>query len=272
MWVKELLSEQKPTWTFYAHDIIARTGLSSERNVNRDMKMNIFLQSFNTKKSQLPRDLQRILTVANETGVRAEENHNLRLVGEVEEISQFLDDPSHNTMEENLGCKKPNECMLHAKELMDTLPKKWDPRFMLPEDYEEGPEQLDEGFEFDRRVTVDGSIANAFRIFTEGVVCNELPDLRLSAPSDEIINAATDGSCIDNGSSNARASENSLEIALKIPTSLPQSNQVGKVVATKELANRESAPSDDSQSPQQKTDYHHDMGKGAQRTPRKHYG
>ncbi|KAK0436133.1 hypothetical protein EV421DRAFT_1716206, partial [Armillaria borealis] len=201
MWIKELLSNKKPTWTFYAHNIIAQANLSSEKNIDQSIKMNIFLQSFNAKKSILPPDLCRILSLAKETGVWAEgiifsreilhsrpiwyhseadpkirsltrssasiclrDKHNLWLVGEVEEISQLLDDPNHNcelwnarcechictAMRENLGCKKPNNCMLRVKELLDTLPNKWDPRFMLPEDYKEGPEPMDESFKFDR--------------------------------------------------------------------------------------------------------------------------
>ncbi|PBK80920.1 hypothetical protein ARMGADRAFT_948936 [Armillaria gallica] len=116
---------------------------------------------------------------------------------------------------------------------------------MLPEDYEKGLIQLEEGFEFDRRVTVNRSLVNAFYIFTKGEVCNELPNLRLSAQSSNIIQAATDGSCINNGTAEARAGagiftegEDGLEIALRILATLQQSNQVGEAVATKELADR----------------------------------
>ncbi|KAG7443945.1 uncharacterized protein BT62DRAFT_901268, partial [Guyanagaster necrorhizus] len=44
---------------------------------------------------------------------------------------------------------------------------KWDSRFMLSEDYEDSLEQIDEGFKFDWRVTIKGSIMNIFCIFTE---------------------------------------------------------------------------------------------------------
>lgn len=184
MWIKALLSENKSTWSFFAHDIITRTMPSAERHIDRNIKMNIFLQSFNAKTSKLPRDLQRIMKIARDTGVRTEgiafsreilrdrpiwfhseasprirllthsaasiclrDKHKVRRVGEAEEIAQFLDDPNHNhatgnqgcschicsAMRENLGCNKPHACIKHAKELIDTLPAKWDPRFMLPE-------------------------------------------------------------------------------------------------------------------------------------------
>ncbi len=130
MWIKELLSEEKLTWTYFAHDIIGHQGMKAERNICKDVKSNIFLQSFNTKKSLLPQDLQRILNVTKETGVRVEgitfsreilrscpiwyhseasprirlltrssasiclrDNHELRTVGEAEEIFSLLDDP-----------------------------------------------------------------------------------------------------------------------------------------------------------------------------------
>ncbi|KAK0443026.1 uncharacterized protein EV420DRAFT_1233574, partial [Desarmillaria tabescens] len=290
MWVKSLLSSEQPTWTLFVHDIIAQTGLSTERNISPEVKQNIFLQSFGTKKSSLPRDLQRMYVIAKETGVRVEgiafsrelirnrpiwyhseadprirlltksaasiclrENHNLRLVSEAEEIADLLDDPNHNNsrrgeicqcyiciaMSDNLGCEKPNECMLRAKELLDTLPPKWDPRFMLPKDYEEAPKILEEGYKFDRRVTTTGDQANLFRIFTEGGVCNDLPDLRIGPSNTAIITAVTDGSCIDNGTANAQAGtgiyvegEETLKIALRVPATLPQTNQVGEAVAT----------------------------------------
>ncbi len=294
--MKSLLSKEQPTWTFFAHDIIARTALSNERNISLEVKTNIFLQSFGTKRLDLPRDIQRIRDTANETGVRAEgitfsreiirsrpiwyhseadqrirllthsaasiclrKNHKLHLVGEAEEISYLLDDPNHNSakcgprcqcyictaMSENLDCISPNTCMLRAKDLMDTLPKKWDPRFMLPEDYEDAPSSLEEGYEFDRRVTVHGTLADAFRMFTEGNTCNDLPDMRIGPSNVEKITAATDGSCIDNGTANARAGagvhvegEGGLELAIRVPAMLPQTNQVGEAIATKELAER----------------------------------
>ncbi len=296
MWVKSLLATEQPTWAYFAHDIIARTALNAERNISPEVKLNIFLQSFGTKRSELPRDLQRIYDIAKETGIRAEgiafsreilrcrpiwfhseadprirrltrstastclrENHKLRLVGEAEEISYLIDDPNHScskrgprcqcficsAMSENLGCICPNACILRAKELMDTLPPKWDPRFMLPEDYEEAPQMLEEGYEFDRRITTHGKLADMFRIFTEEKTCNILPDMRMCAPNGEVITAATDGSCVYNGTANARAGagifiegENKLEIALRIPSSLPQSNQVGEAIATMTLAER----------------------------------
>ncbi|KAJ7269120.1 hypothetical protein C8J57DRAFT_976937, partial [Mycena rebaudengoi] len=75
------------------------------------------------------------------------------------------------------GCMTPHSCFSKAKELLDTLPPKWDPRMQQPEDYEAPPEDDENGWTtFDRRITTTGSIKEAFRIFTEGEVCNIPPD------------------------------------------------------------------------------------------------
>lgn len=294
MWIKELLSMGKPTWTYFAHDIIAHQGTKAERNIPKKIKSNIFLQSFATKKSMLPPDLQRMLNIAKETGVRVEgiafsreilcsrpmwyhaeanpkiclltrssvsiclrENHDLQTVGEAEETSLLLDDPSHvmsnrggrcachicEAMIDNLGCKNPNECMLRAKDLLDTLPRKWGPHYMLPEDYKDAPTQQNEGFEFDKRVTVHGPIENTFCIFTEGKVCNKLPDLRIAPPS-RTIYATTAGSYHEAGTSlKSRAGagistvgEDRLEKALRVPPYLDQTCQVSGEMAAKILA------------------------------------
>jgi hypothetical protein len=54
-------------------------------------------------------------------------------------------------------------------ELINSLEIKWDPRFMQPEDYEEYKKPDDpETSRIDPRVTTGGTLADAFRIFTDG--------------------------------------------------------------------------------------------------------
>ncbi len=122
--------------------------------------------------------------------------------------------------------------MMRAKELLDTLPPKWDLRYLLPEDYEAQPKETDKGFKFDRRVTTMGDIANVFRVFTEGKVTNLLPDMQLK-PSNIVadIKAATDSSCINNRTADTRAGAGiyatggaELMISRRVPMSLTQSN------------------------------------------------
>ncbi|KAK0500839.1 hypothetical protein EDD18DRAFT_1012223, partial [Armillaria luteobubalina] len=59
------------------------------------------------------------------------------------------------------------------------------------------------------------------------------------------IHAATKGSCGNNNTPDARAGtgvaidgENGMEIALRIPTSIPQTSQAGETIVVKELATR----------------------------------
>ncbi|KAJ3715748.1 hypothetical protein C8R42DRAFT_583287 [Lentinula raphanica] len=140
--------------------------------------------------------------------------------------------------------------MNRAEQLLDTLPQKWNPCSVLPEDFEpqvvEAPRRR-EGT-FDPRITTRGSLSDAFRIFTEGRKCNTTADLsELDVTNDENIAAYTDGSCENNGGDDAVAgagifvTENSpLNRAIRVPNELVQSNQTGEIVSIKEIA--ESAP------------------------------
>lgn len=150
-------------------------------------------------------------------------------------------------MVENKGCRNPNECMLHAKHLLDTLPRKWDPCYMLPEDYEEAPTPGNEGFEFDRRVMIHGPITNSFRIFTEGNVRNYMPDLRITSQGSEV-RAATAGFCYEDGNDKIKAGvgifadgENGLKRTIRVPAVMQQLNQASEALAVKILADSVSA-------------------------------
>ncbi|KAJ6459303.1 hypothetical protein C8R45DRAFT_760595, partial [Mycena sanguinolenta] len=71
-------------------------------------------------------------------------------------------------------CPTPHSCCARAKELLDTLPPKWDPRIEQPEAYELAPSGNDDGWiTFDRRIM---TISDVFRIFMEGELCNVAPD------------------------------------------------------------------------------------------------
>lgn len=114
---------------------------------------------------------------------------------------------------------------------------------MLPKDYEEAPGSPEEGYEFDWRVTITGTQANLFRIFMEGGMCNDLPDLRIGPSNTTSITVAMDGSCIDNGTANAQAGagiyvegEETLKTTIQMLATLPQTNQVGEAITSKELA------------------------------------
>ncbi|KAJ7183870.1 hypothetical protein C8R46DRAFT_885043, partial [Mycena filopes] len=79
---------------------------------------------------------------------------------------------------EDVGCKNPHACYTKARELLNKLPFKWDPRREQPEDYEIPAEQEDDDgwITFDGSVTTSGSLKEIFRIFTDGAVTNTPPD------------------------------------------------------------------------------------------------
>jgi ribonuclease HI len=114
-----------------------------------------------------------------------------------------------------------------------------------PEDYEvqESMEEDEDGWiTFDKSVTTTGTLAEIFRIFTEGEVLNTPPDLR---PDDtfalqEIV--ATDGSCFNNGHDDAVAGagiyfveDDPRNQAIRLPPTLEQSNQTAEMTAVKEV-------------------------------------
>ncbi|KAJ7613858.1 hypothetical protein DFH06DRAFT_1014505, partial [Mycena polygramma] len=67
------------------------------------------------------------------------------------------------------GCLHPNKCYAKAREMLNSLQYKWDPRLMQPEDYEARDEPDESGTaEFDSRITTNGTLGDAFRIFTDG--------------------------------------------------------------------------------------------------------
>ncbi len=140
----------------------------------------------------------------------------------------------------------PHQCASRAKDMLDTLPSKWDPRTRQPEDYENGlmkdleEENLgDNRVPFDRRVTTYGNMGQAFRIFTDDTPVSNVTipmDLEEDGTSMEI---ATDGSCTNNGERNARAGagvfvgpNHELNRSIRLPRTLLQSNQTGEMVAT----------------------------------------
>ncbi|TFK88635.1 hypothetical protein K466DRAFT_613128, partial [Polyporus arcularius HHB13444] len=183
--------------------------------------------------------------------------HNAVTVGDFLRIAESPDPNTHRpranckcvrckTMREVTGCKNPRLCMARAKDILDTLPGKWDPRRRQPQDYEDevmadlNQEGLSEGLRpFDRRVTTYGDAGHTFRIFTDaGPVSNACTPMEITE-NGEAVTAATDGSCINNGERNAIAgagvyvAENhSSNTSLRLPTHLDQSNQTGEITAT----------------------------------------
>jgi hypothetical protein len=133
-------------------------------------------------------------------------------------------------------------------ELINSLEIKWDPRFMQPEGYKKPDDP--ETSRIDPRVTTGGTLADAFRIFTDGYAndTTEAPDINFSNDPAPEIAVYTDGSALDNETDNVRAGagvffgEGDRNLATRVPKMLGPSNQVGEILAIKEAV--EAAPLD----------------------------
>ncbi len=183
--------------------------------------------------------------------------HAARTVRDFMSIAEVLNDPSHkpratcmctrcNNMRAEARCDNPHLCGVRAKAMIDTIPNRWNPRCQQPDDHERDDrndllrENLEEGaVPFDRRVTTHGNIGHAIRIFTDpGPTADESVPMALEEDGSRIT-IATDGSCTNNGESNARAGagiyvgeDHALNRSFRLPDGIEQSNQTGEVVAT----------------------------------------
>jgi ribonuclease HI len=197
-----------------------------------------------------------------------QKNHKIKLVRDAVALGAKKDAPRHRPRKNCncatcritkaiTGCKNPDRCYGKARDLLDALEEKWDPREPQPEDYENeedpGEETNEETFVFDAKVTTHGTIADTFRIFTNATPKNLhsiAPDTRHSPdPNEDPIEAYTDGSAMNNGGENARAGagiyfgdNDPRNRAIRIPDKLRPSNNVGELVAIKETI--EACPKD----------------------------
>ncbi|KAH9858719.1 hypothetical protein C2E23DRAFT_710803, partial [Lenzites betulinus] len=184
-------------------------------------------------------------------------NHGAKTVGDFETLANRLEGAEHKPSERctcrscehaitEQACSNPHRCWSKAKQMLDLLPQKWDPRGEHPEDYEdkemrdaeEETRYLEGAALFDRRITTRGTIAETFRIFTEGEgACNEKLETR-TKEGGRTIKAFTDGACERNGFGDARAGagvhlegEEARSRSVRVPENLEQTNQVGEAVA-----------------------------------------
>lgn len=291
-WLQSYLNftEDRATWTYIADELMARHIPQSDENIDEWSKINIFLQSWNVKKGDLPQDLKDMLGVAKKFGLRMEglafsreilrkmpiwlhreadglrvihnsketrclrDNHKVKTVGETETIAK-LSRTARHTGRRNCRCAGcaslrlvdcicPYKCMRKATELLSKLPLKWNPMSRLPEDLE--PENLPEtGSEhadyFDWRITTKGTLADAFRIFTNGDRSEEIPAKEWEETELEELRFYTDGSYKNDGDAGPMTgsgiyceNDNLRNRAIKIPEELKQTNQTGEVIAIKE--------------------------------------
>ncbi|KAJ3715191.1 hypothetical protein C8R42DRAFT_590356, partial [Lentinula raphanica] len=186
------------------------------------------------------------------------QNHNVKTVGDAETLSKMNRTNRHTNrrncrctactdIREQTNCECPYKCYGKARELLDTLPHKWNPLKKQPEDYEN--ERVDDNVEenahhFDHRMTTEGSLSDAFRIFTEGEECNEtlLQEWNNTDEQGPVV-VYTDGSCMSNGSDEALAGSGVHfpngeyeDQAIRLPNEMRQTNQTGEIIAIKAAA------------------------------------
>ncbi|KAJ7936664.1 ribonuclease H-like domain-containing protein, partial [Mycena leptocephala] len=102
---------------------------------------------------------------------------------------------------------------------------------------------------FDSGVTTNGTLADAFRIFTQGYEnsAHTAPDTRFVPNQAPEVTVYTDGSAIDNNTDNVKTGagvyfgeDDPRNMAIRIPRAPGPSNQVGEIIAIKEAI--ETAP------------------------------
>lgn len=73
-WIRSYLdmTPDRATWAYVADALIAHHAPKTDINIEDNDKLNIFLQSWKTKKSELPDDIKDMLKVAKKNGVRIE--------------------------------------------------------------------------------------------------------------------------------------------------------------------------------------------------------
>ncbi|KAL0563346.1 hypothetical protein V5O48_018723, partial [Marasmius crinis-equi] len=149
---------------------------------------------------------------------------------------------------ESVRCENPHKCYEYAERILSFLPEKWNPLKLQPADIElESLSQGEEGEtqQFDDRITTRGTLADAFRIFTEGELTNSLPPLVKNDDNNSewgVVYCA--GASINKNDENAQTAaatwhgdeHAALNEQLKIPASLSKSIHGSQVIAIKAAA------------------------------------
>ncbi|KAF7367382.1 DNA polymerase epsilon catalytic subunit [Mycena sanguinolenta] len=134
--------------------------------------------------------------------------------------------------------------------MLESLQDKWNPMCPQPEDYEnqnQADNQDDpDWIEFNPKVTVEGELTEAFRIFTQPEInpdpVSRAPNMKPARHRGDKITVYTDGSATENGKENARAGtgifygeDDPRNRAIRVPNELNPSNQVAELLAVKEV-------------------------------------
>ncbi|KAJ8455816.1 hypothetical protein ONZ51_g12320 [Trametes cubensis] len=229
MWLKTYLnlSENRPDWAYLADILIAKAIMAESRCVDADARINTFLQTW---------DCAQVAQRATAPGVAHTQSPDCECGPcTVDRIDR--------------GCDNPPRCVRAAQRTLSRLYPKWRNEVEDPEDglslTKKRKEANAEARENDERITFDPSIsqglpiARAFRVFVRRAQSRK-PARRPPKPyqaGDEEIELFTDGSCKNNGRSDAKAGSG-IWIAPNDPRNASgrvphnnQSNQTGEFYA-----------------------------------------
>ncbi|KAJ3709506.1 hypothetical protein DFJ43DRAFT_1135264 [Lentinula guzmanii] len=200
-----------------ADALIALHTPESERGIEESIKVNIFLQSWKTKRRDLPKDLQNLLKVSAKYGVRLEglafsrdilrempiwyhiesnpirnlnrgkessclkENHRVRTVGDTEKLARMKGTPRHNNRRD-CRCTSCTELRSSAK---CKAPNRCINRAnqlleTLPQKWNPCnrlPEDFEPHESWHPGAEKERTLSDAFRIFTDGRKCNTTADM-----------------------------------------------------------------------------------------------
>jgi len=167
-------------------------------------------------------------------------------VGDVERVASSLDDPAHvdnvNCLCEGCvdagdekGCENPPACFRRAKQLLDTIPPKWNPRA----GWVNNGQSLSS---LERGMITAGGLQDIFRVFTEGQTSNLLPQ-RLAVPEDgaqfiETVATGAEAALDNTGNERVGAGvffndNDPRNLDIRLPSTAGQATTTGELLAVK---------------------------------------
>ncbi|KAF9488747.1 hypothetical protein BDN71DRAFT_1346542, partial [Pleurotus eryngii] len=173
--------------------------------------------------------------------------HGVKTVGIAETTANYLDNPEHKKLKrcKCQGCKKmrdeykcthPNECFRRARQMLNVLLQKWDPRRVNNQALRDAAIHQ-RGQTFNKELAMVKNLQDAFQIFTEGNILNEPEPVEVNIPQGSI-KVATDGSCLGTSTTAAAAGarvyygpNDARNLAIRVPREWVQTNQTSEMTA-----------------------------------------
>lgn len=155
----------------------------------------------------------------------------------------WLVDPGRQAEKAQFTCQNAD---VKANQLIESLPHKWNPRKDTPSSPSAGNTSQDEDDElFDPRFNEETTLAGMFRIFCEGEACEETYQQSKEEIEYDDNPVYTDGSASFSATEGQHAGAgiyfgpgDPRNSAIRVPSTMNQTNQVAEMLAVRELAKR----------------------------------